>query len=84
LGHPTELSKEEEAIIVERLVILGEWDFPLNDRDLSHLVKSYLDGLEKNTRQGSNQVYIEKAYPLLIFFKGGDHTVLRKNVELEP
>jgi len=28
LGRPTELTKEEEAILVERLMILGEWGFP--------------------------------------------------------
>jgi hypothetical protein len=50
LGHPTELSKEEEAILVERLIILGEWGFPLSSHDLTHLVKNYLDSLGRTTR----------------------------------
>jgi hypothetical protein len=49
LGHPTELSKEEEAILVERLIILGEWGFPLSSHDLTHLVKNYLDSLGRTT-----------------------------------
>jgi hypothetical protein len=50
LGRPTELSTEEEEMIVERLVLLGEWGFPMTTKDLCLLVKAYLDSLGKTTR----------------------------------
>lgn len=42
-GGQTVLSAEEEACIVERLVILSQWGFPLDTFDLRILVKLYLD-----------------------------------------
>jgi hypothetical protein len=54
LGRPTELTKEEEAILVERLMILGEWGFPMTCRDLRLLIKAYLDVKGKSTRNESN------------------------------
>jgi hypothetical protein len=44
------LSTEEEEMIVERLVLLGEWGFPMTTKDLCLLVKAYLDSLGKTTR----------------------------------
>ena len=38
-----QLSTEEESLIVERLVILAEWGFPLTSKDLCIIVKNYLD-----------------------------------------
>jgi transposase-like protein len=49
-GRPTVLSKDEEDIIAERLLIHGLWGFPLTRRDLCALIKSYLDGLGRTTR----------------------------------
>jgi transposase len=49
LGRPTELTAEEEDIIVQRLKVMGEWGFPLTSHDLRHLIKSYLDGLGKTS-----------------------------------
>jgi hypothetical protein len=40
----------EESVIVERLLVMGRWGFPLNHHDLAHLIKSYLDRLGKSTR----------------------------------
>ena len=51
LGRPTELSVDEEAIIVERLLVHGNWGFPLTRRDLCALIKAYLDGLGRTTRK---------------------------------
>jgi hypothetical protein len=34
VGRPTELMKEEEAIIVERVILIGTWGFPLSRQDL--------------------------------------------------
>ena len=44
LGRPTELSEEEEMVMVQRLKVMGTWGFPLTSRDLRYLIKSYLDG----------------------------------------
>ena len=43
LGRPTELTAEEEDIIVDRLLLMGDWGFPLTNRDLQVLIKEYLD-----------------------------------------
>jgi transposase-like protein len=53
LGRPTELKKEEEEIIVERLMMMGDWGFPLTCKDLCLLIKSYLDGQGRTTRKMS-------------------------------
>jgi hypothetical protein len=50
VGRPTELSKEEEAVIVERVILMGTWGFPLSRQDLSHIIKGYLDRLGRTTR----------------------------------
>jgi hypothetical protein len=42
-GRPTVLIAEEEALIVEMLLLLGEWGFRFTSEDLRHFVKSYLD-----------------------------------------
>jgi hypothetical protein len=52
LGRPTELKKEEE-IIVERLMMMGDWGFPLTCKDLCLLIKSYLNGQGRTTRKMS-------------------------------
>jgi hypothetical protein len=54
VGRPTILTAEEEEIIVQRLIILGEWGFPLTTNDLKQLVKAYLDGAGKTTRLADN------------------------------
>jgi hypothetical protein len=54
IGRPTELTKEEEAIIVERVVLMGTWGFPLLRQDLCHLIKGYLDSLGRRTRFKDN------------------------------
>jgi hypothetical protein len=54
VGRPTILTAEEEEIIVERLIILGEWGFPLTTNDLKQLVKAYLEGAGRTTRLADN------------------------------
>jgi transposase-like protein len=54
VGRPTELSKEEEQTIVERVILMGWWGFPLNRCEISHLIKSYLNGLGRVTRFVNN------------------------------
>lgn len=54
LGRPTVLTAEEESIIVERLLIMGRWGFPLNRHDLAHLIKAYLDRVGRSTRFTDN------------------------------
>jgi transposase-like protein len=53
LGRPTVLSNEEESMITERLLLMGEWGFPLTCKDLRLLIKAYLDGMGRTSRQGS-------------------------------
>jgi hypothetical protein len=50
VGRPSVLDKEEEKIIVERLLLMSEWDFPMTCTELRHLIKANLDGLGKTTR----------------------------------
>lgn len=54
LGRPTCLSKEEELIIVERLLLMGEWGFPLTTMDLRLLIKTYLDSQGRVSRFPDN------------------------------
>jgi hypothetical protein len=49
-GRPTVLSKGKEELIVERLLLLGNWGFPLTSADLCHLIKAYLDAQGRTTR----------------------------------
>jgi hypothetical protein len=52
LGHTTEL-KEEEEIILEQLMMIRGLGFPLSSKDLCFLIKSYLDGQGRKTRNMS-------------------------------
>lgn len=71
MGRPTELSQEEEKILVERVLLLGNWGFPLTKRDLCQLIKKYLDSMGRTTRFVNN-------LPGKDFVKGflGRHPVL--------
>lgn len=51
LGRPTELTVEEESILVERLIYLGNFGYPLGTTDLRKLIKDYLDRLGRASRQ---------------------------------
>ena len=42
-GGQTCLTPEEESIIVNNLIVVGEWGFPFSSLDLRVLVKSHLD-----------------------------------------
>lgn len=53
-GRPPVLSKEEEELIVERLIIHGEWGFPLSSTDLRHVIKDYLDSQGRTSRFVNN------------------------------
>jgi hypothetical protein len=50
LGRSTVLSKEEVEFLVETILVMGEWGFPLGKRDLTHIVKDYLDRQGRTTR----------------------------------
>jgi hypothetical protein len=50
LGCSTVLSKEEEEFLVERIPVMGELGFPLGKRDLTHIVKDYLDRQGRTTK----------------------------------
>lgn len=42
-GGQTTLSLEEEAILVERIVLCAEWGYPIDSYDLRLIVKGFLD-----------------------------------------
>jgi hypothetical protein len=50
LRRSSVLSKEEVEFQVERILVMGEWGFPLGKRDLTHIVKDYLDCQGRTTR----------------------------------
>ena len=54
IGRPTVLTEEEEVLIVERVMLLGDWGFPMTPRDLCHFVKAYLDRRGEVTRFKDN------------------------------
>ena len=39
LGRPKVLSPDEENVLVERLMLLGDWGFPLTNNDFRHIIK---------------------------------------------
>jgi hypothetical protein len=43
VGRPTVLSKTEEEVLVELLVLMGQYNYPLTKRHLRDMVKAYLD-----------------------------------------
>ena len=57
LGRPTELTAEEEDIIVDRLLLMGDWGFPLTRKDLWILIKEYLDIEGRTSRNLSIYLY---------------------------
>jgi len=61
LGKPTELSAEEEDYMVERLVLMGTWGFPIIKKELTLMVKRYLD------RQGRRSRNVSKLKKFEIF-----------------
>jgi len=54
-GRPKELSAVEEATLVELLVLLGKYNFPLTKRHLRDMVQSYLDRKDRETRFKKNR-----------------------------
>ena len=42
-GRPQALSADDEQILVDRILVLARWGFPLTTNDLKYLVKSSLD-----------------------------------------
>ena len=42
-GRQQVIDEAEEKILVDRILVLAKWGFPLNCTDLKHLVKSSLD-----------------------------------------
>jgi len=50
VGRPTVLLADEEALLVERIILMGTWGFPLNKQDVAHLIQAYLNIQGKTTR----------------------------------
>jgi len=66
LGRPTVLSREEEEILVERLIMHGEWGFPLTSEDVRTVIKDYLDRLGRNTRNVKKHKKIQYQYQMIV------------------
>lgn len=45
IGRPTELDPEEEIKLVDGLIVLADWGYPVSHLELRLLVKSYLDSI---------------------------------------
>lgn len=43
VGRPCVLSKTEESMLLDGLITAGKWGFPLTSKDISFIVKNYLD-----------------------------------------
>jgi 4-hydroxybenzoate polyprenyltransferase len=43
MGQPPVLTDEEEQMICEMVVLMGQWGFPFTGVDLRHFIKAYLD-----------------------------------------
>jgi hypothetical protein len=43
IGRPTVLSKLEEEVLVSRIVLFGQYNYPVSKRHLRDMVKGYLD-----------------------------------------
>jgi hypothetical protein len=43
VGRPTVLNKMEEEVLVEMIVLMGQYNYPLTKRHLRDMVKAYLD-----------------------------------------
>jgi hypothetical protein len=50
VGRPTVLLAEEEVLLVERIILMGTWGFPLNKHDVASLIQAYLNHQGKTTR----------------------------------
>ncbi len=59
-GRPTVLSKCEEEVLVSRIVLFGQYNYPVSKRHLRDMVKAYLDKrrdtIFKENRPGKNWV----------------------------
>lgn len=55
-GGQTVLTKEEEELIVDRLILCGEWGYPLDTYDLRLFVKGYLDRRGKTVEKFKNNM----------------------------
>lgn len=47
VGRPFVLTEAEENSIVDHMLVVSKWGFPLDMTDLRYMVKAYLDSSEK-------------------------------------
>jgi hypothetical protein len=58
VGRPTSLTKMEERVLVDLLILMGDYNYPITKRHLQDMVKGYLD---RRDRQDSRYgVFDEK------------------------
>lgn len=55
VGRPRELSDDEEQLLVSRILLLGDWGFPVDRKDVTHIIKALLDSQGKTTRFKDNK-----------------------------
>lgn len=75
-GRPTALTKLEEMTLVDQIVLLGKFNFPLTKRHLRDMVKSYLDRKERETRFPKNRP--GKKWAISFVKRHADKIVLRR------
>jgi hypothetical protein len=65
IGRPTALTEVEESVLVDLLVLMGDYNYPISKRDLREMIKNYLDRRDRtDTGYG---VFEEKLLKLLLF-----------------
>lgn len=50
IGHPMIFSSKKEKRIVDHLIIMSNYEFPIDKSGLKHIVKSFLDKIGKKVR----------------------------------
>ena len=43
MGRPTVLTMEEENVIVQKMMVMGDWGFPMRPLDVRMLVSEFLN-----------------------------------------
>lgn len=50
VGRPQELTEEEEKLLVQRLMVMADWGFPITSMDMCYVIRDYLNSQDRKTR----------------------------------
>jgi hypothetical protein len=77
VGRPTALSSIEDRLLVDLLVLMGEYNYPISKRDLQNMIKTYLDRLDRKDT-GFNDNRLSKKWLHGFLERHKDSIVIRK------